>query len=153
MSHMATAPAKLSGRGRPVREDDDVALEGAGTKLYAISRTPHLAPDRFAGKYRGGEAHTHGYETRWIVVAIGPQDRVSGDPESSETVKDRAWKSGGLCDRRRSLRTAPVRDYDPEYTAPAEWTLLLIEFTPRFCAHDPTVYVPAGTLPEPFAAP
>jgi hypothetical protein len=46
-----------------------------------------------------------------------------------------------------------VRDYDPEYTAPAEWTLLLIEFTPVFCAHDPTVYVPAGTLPEPFAAP
>ena len=44
-----------------------------------------------------------------------------------------------------------MRNYEPEYTAPAEWTLLLMEFTPRFCAHDPTVYVPAGTLPEPFA--
>ena len=106
MTHMATAAAKLSGRGGSVRKDDDVALEDAGTKLHAISGAPHLAPDRLAGKYRGAKAYANGYETGWIVVAIGLQDRVSGDPKRSETVKDRAWKAGGLCDRRRSLRTA-----------------------------------------------
>ena len=108
MNHMATAAAKLSDRGGAVRQDDDVAFECAGTKLHAIPGTPHFAPDGLAGKYRGGKTHTNGYETGWIVVAIGLQDRMSGDPECSETVKDRAWKAGGLRDRRIGVKRIPI---------------------------------------------
>src|SRR5713226_4864806 len=95
MPTMPTLPASGSELRQAVVDHDRIAREDAAAEAGAtLPIAPHLRAHRFAREDRRREARRHAPEPRRVVAAQRAQQRMAGDAEGAEPMKDRAREAG-----------------------------------------------------------